>query len=47
VKVRVLSTNNNRKKGIISYKNAIVPLKIRGNFEFMIENKPLGCNLFF
>jgi hypothetical protein len=47
VKVRVLSINNIRKKGIMLYKNAIVPLKIWGNFEFTIENKPLGCNLFF
>jgi hypothetical protein len=39
MKDRVLSTRNNRKKGVMSYENAIVPLKIRENFEFAIENE--------
>jgi hypothetical protein len=39
IKVRVLSTRNNREKGVMSYENSIVPLKVRGNFEFSIDNE--------
>jgi hypothetical protein len=39
MKVRALSTKNNKEKEVMLYKNAIVPSKIRGNFKFAIENE--------
>jgi hypothetical protein len=39
IKVRVLSTRYNREKGVNSYGNSIVSLKITGNFEFSTDNE--------
>jgi hypothetical protein len=39
MKVRVLSTKNNKEKEVKPYENAIVPSNKRGNFEFAIETE--------
>jgi hypothetical protein len=47
MKDRVLSTRNNRKKGVMSYENAIVPLKIRENLNLPLRMRTVEDAIYF